>query len=59
MAQEAGTSFNASRRGFLGGTALAAAGAAIGGILPSAMAPAFRKPMRKPPPPPRQRVRNI
>ena len=34
MAQEAGTSFNASRRGFLGGTALAAAGAAIGGILP-------------------------
>ena len=34
MAQEAGTTLNASRRGFLGGTALAAMGAAIGNVLP-------------------------
>src|SRR5262245_43200153 len=31
MAQENGTTLNASRRGFLGGTALTAMGAAVGG----------------------------
>ena len=36
MSHEAGTSFKASRRGFLSGTALAATGAAIGNLLPLA-----------------------
>src|SRR5205085_5474976 len=39
MAQQAGITFNASRRGFLGGTTLAAAGAALGNLLPPSAIP--------------------
>ena len=55
-------SFNTSRRGFLGSTALAAIGAIIGGVLPlSATAAAFLPRRRKPaarPRPQHRRGRN-